>query len=243
MISKCALCDKDKQLIEAHIIPKWAFKYLYPEGKIQGDALILVGTGKLSRSRIGLYDREILCSDCDGFFGIYDGYAKEILINHSVSSNTDLYELISGVDIEKIRIFLLSVLWRAAVSNLKEFSRISIGPYRDILQKYFIDALSGRIHPDISKFSFIVTRFLKGNLSEEIVEKNILVPHTQKIDGINTAVLYLPRGLKIYIKLDRRRYPQHLDKISNYRQGNLIILKAGDFEKSQEYRALISTIS
>lgn len=27
-MSTCKLCKKDKQLIEAHIIPKWAFKYV-----------------------------------------------------------------------------------------------------------------------------------------------------------------------------------------------------------------------
>ncbi len=39
-----------------------------------------------------------------------------------------------------------------------------------------------------------------------VVNKNIQIPYTQKIDGINTAVFYLPKGLKIFIKIDKRNF-------------------------------------
>ncbi len=70
----CKLCDKEKKLIRAHIIPE----SFYSKGhkKLYADDLIY--EKKMPK---GLYDTEILCGECDNKIGKLDGLAKKILMD------------------------------------------------------------------------------------------------------------------------------------------------------------------
>ncbi len=146
------------------------------------------------------------------------------------------------MDIEKIRIFLLSVIWRASISSLEEFNRVKIGIYEDRLQGLLTKIQLKQNIDSLVDYSYIVTRFGEGELSSSIVNKNIMLPHTQKVEGINVAVLYMPKALKIYLKLDKRKFPQNLDKISNYHNEGLLVINAKIYAESDEYKALLEVV-
>ena len=83
----------------------------------------------------GIYDTSILCADCDGRFSKLDENGWEILgkplkvqIIADPVTGVELAIEVSGVDTDKLRRFILSVLWRSSVSNLDVYSNVSLGP-------------------------------------------------------------------------------------------------------------------
>lgn len=82
-----------------------------------------------------------MCSDCDNHvFGVYDNYATKIFLktnytNYIIEQNKDYilyYFKKDEFDYNKLRIFIISVLWRASVSNTPEFKDFSLGYYENI---------------------------------------------------------------------------------------------------------------
>lgn len=240
----CKLCQKEKVLIEAHIVPKWAYKYLYPEIP-DGDnrALILVGKDKKPLRRpIGPYDPDILCEECDGFLGKYDQYAKGILLDSPFEERGEEAYLIKNVDFDKLRVFLISVLWRAGISNRTEYEKFSIGPYEERIRNILLNVQQGVSGPNINDFSFIIGVYQVGELPKNTVDKNIQLPIRQRFDGVNTSIFYFPRGLKVFIKTDRRDFIGYIKKLADYTQEGLIIAKLGNYSESFEFTSLLEVM-
>jgi len=238
----CLLCRQEEVLIEAHIIPKWAFKYLYPNKEdFDKRALILVRKNKPNlKRRIGSYDSNILCAKCDNFLGKYDEYGKKVILDFPLESRSKEAYVIKNIDFSKFKIFLLSVLWRASISNLPEYKEFIIGPYSDRIREIIFDLKTGVINEGFNEYSFIIGRYEEGKLPSNIVNKNIQTPYTLKINGINAAVLYLPKGLKVFIKIDKRNFTGAIKKLTNYKQEGLIVAKLGNYVDSTEFQALMN---
>lgn len=116
----CLFCNKEKDLIDAHIIPRWAYDFLYPqEGPQQREALILVGKFKPKKRWIGTYDQNILCAECDNYLGKFDDYGKKIFLDSPLEGypGTSGAYLIPNVDLKKLKLFVLSVIWRMSIST------------------------------------------------------------------------------------------------------------------------------
>ena len=81
----------------------------------------------------GPYDDSILCLDCERTFNDFDNYGWQILGSPSLSNPVHdetgrSYAYRISCDTDKIRRFLLSVLWRASVSSLACFSKVNSVP-------------------------------------------------------------------------------------------------------------------
>lgn len=123
----CCGCGEDKSLIEAHIVPKAFCKRLSKPN----EAAKLVSLGEYAkRSPTGYYDPNILCNKCDGQLGAYDDYAFSFL-HGSIGGKRTVFEPIVELgqlvgmrvqefDFKLLRLFILSVLWRASISE-KDF--------------------------------------------------------------------------------------------------------------------------
>lgn len=239
----CKLCGQNKKLIESHIIPKWAFRYLYPEDpELKKQSLILIGKGSEIRRPIGPYDNKILCMECDNFIGKYDNYGKNILLDSELKKRGEEAYVIQNVDFNKLRLFLLSMIWRASISNKEEFERVSIGIYENKIKEILLNEMFDNIKMNIDSYSFVITKFDIGELPKDVVDKNIQVPHSQRIEGINIVVFYMPHGLKIFLKLDKRNFSGSINKISQYTKEGLIIPKLGKYSESPEFKSMLDVI-
>lgn len=237
----CKLCKQEKELVKSHIIPKFFFKYLYPEEKIKGKALWLVdgSRGIKSKSWIGPYER-LLCKECDGMLGCYDNYAKRLFIDQEpiFYPRTDQALLLPNVDYKKVKLFFLSLLWRASVSSLPIFSKINIGPYEEKLREIVLGSNS----KNREDFPILFAKYDAGKLGQ-IANKNIQDPISQRIEGINFCLFFLPNGYQIFIKVDKRNLPEPFEKITLKNDGKMIILCRGEYEKSDSFKALLNTMN
>ena len=237
---RCRLCGEDKELISAHLIPKWAYRDISGTGG-EGTDIVLAAKGKTKRRPVGTYDKNILCGECDNFIGQYDAYGKEVILGKKLENKGQHHYLINGVDLDKFTLFLLSVAWRESISNAEESELVKIGPYEERIRTILLDRqLRKKIALD--GYSFIVCKFQRGDLPETVVDKIIQTPHLQRLETINVFVLYLPRAYKIYLKLDRRSFPDELERVSKAYTNSIPVLMLGDYSSSDEFRAMLSAI-
>lgn len=171
-MGNCKFCLQEKMLIEAHVIPKWAFKYLYPDDpELKKQPITLIHKKGQTKRPIGPYDSEILCSYCDNILGNYDNYGKTVLLDSQLNEKSELAYVINSVDIKKLRLFFLSMIWRGSISDREEFNSIFIGPYEEKIRTLLMDAVNGIVDDSLNEFNFIVTKFDIGKLPKDIVEK------------------------------------------------------------------------
>jgi hypothetical protein len=201
----CRLCDQTKDLINAHIIPK---SFSHKEFKDGGNHTVFFDVSENAEReatflQAGVYDHGILCADCEPKFSEFDRYGWEIL--GAVSLQNPIQDpALSGAyrvfcDTDKLKRFILSVLWRASVSTHSFYSYVSLGPYEDTLKARIFDPTPLAI----DEFPTSILYFDQASLGK--YEKGILFPPLRERaqDGSNLQVIYL-KNLKIYIRVDKR---------------------------------------
>jgi hypothetical protein len=123
-IGVCKMCDQLKSLVKAHIIARSFFETIRGSGKYS----VLVNANKPIKAagtffRAGPHDDSILCEECERLFSEFDNYGWQILgtpsLNDPVYDNGKPYSYKIACDTDKLRRFLLSVLWRASASKLQ----------------------------------------------------------------------------------------------------------------------------
>lgn len=237
---KCHLCKKEKKLIKAHIIPGWCFRYLYDKNHGKREPLIFATIDKNSITHNGIYDGEILCENCDGFLGTFDDYGRKILIEKKIKSLNNGLSIIKDVDIEKLKIFFLSVLWRASISKRPEFLKVDIGPFEDKIWEILNKVISNKgCLQEISRFSIIVRKFISKKYPD-LARKNIQLPLYERIESINHYRLYFPNGFIILIKTDKRSLPEILKPIET--NGTDVLILEKDFENSKDLEFMAKAI-
>ena len=130
MIGKCRLCRKEKPLIEAHILARSILEVL------QSTAGSLMSISKDVESHpkrlpTGSYDKEILCADCDGIFSPWENYTAELLYKVAGkyrAKGTTWFYFIPDYDYVKLKLCVLSILWRMSISNRPEFRNVTLSP-------------------------------------------------------------------------------------------------------------------
>src|SRR5262245_181650 len=136
MALTCKLCDQERPLIKAHLMPKKYFLGLRRGSSKKHMVEITVGENLEERpSQSGVYDTSILCCDCDNLrLGTYDAYAYSLfppeideLKIQKVGHDAEIYPL-DTVDGSKLRRFLLGVLWRLHVSGHTLGEYVDLGP-------------------------------------------------------------------------------------------------------------------
>lgn len=118
MFQKCRLCGEEKKLIKSHIVPEGFYKKMYDDKR----RLFLASQSRDSFTFMQKGQREeLLCKECDSNIigNEYDKYGIEVIRDClQIETFTDSKkEIWVGLDYNKFKIFLLSVLWRAHIAR------------------------------------------------------------------------------------------------------------------------------
>ena len=216
--SACRLCLQDKKLIKAHIIPEGFFRLLR-DGNIAPEMHSNTPGSIPKRMQVGTYDSTILCSECDQKLAPWDDHGQQVLIHRfseavkiSLQGKTVAWKL-EEFDYRRLKLFFMSVLWRASVSKQTFYKRISLGPIEDRLRTMILNEDPG----DSQDFAVVLARF------EEVQITAMLDPHPAKYDGISFCRFYLS-GFVAYIKVDKRPPPSFLEEFHLQEDRPLIVL-------------------
>ena len=123
----CALCIEYKTLCKSHIIPNAVFRRI-KQAQNSGQLIHLDDSedAPVRRSQ-DTWPEHLLCADCEHIIGGYESYGLELLRARGRSSSVENHA--EGVtfrahDYRRFKLFLTSILWRAAVSKQDVFAKV-----------------------------------------------------------------------------------------------------------------------
>lgn len=226
---KCQFCEKlFSKLVKSHVILRSFYKALRDESKPYS-IYLEVGTEQNNKKyyQAGIHDSEIACETCERLFNSFDTHAYQVLtkalaekkIYHDYNGHSCAY-FIESVDYTKLKLFVLSMLWRAHASSHKFFSLIDLGPHATTLCSYISSGIAPSSKEYEVVFFYRVSQQYPGTL---------IPPWRDRIQGVNIYRFYLP-DIVILIKVDKRPMPEPF---------NVMILK----EASPHYIGLLSDIN
>ncbi len=212
----CKLCLQEKKLIgKSHIIPKFMYKDLFDE-KHFIHSLNLDTLEPNKKLPDGIYERNILCSNCDNVvLGRLENYASKIIYGSngglaqneypkfeyrkSINENELKSILISNIDYTKFKLFLLSILLRAHFSKHDFFREIDLGIYADKIRKMILDGDAGEEH--ILETSLF---YLKTN---DVLAKSIAMPRYLKQKGNSSYIFSINKILYFFNLSQTNKHP------------------------------------
>jgi hypothetical protein len=209
----CRLCGRDAQLIDAHVIPRPFFGEV--DGGKQRVKVLANRPGEYpKRLPIGFYDPELLCANCDNeVLGQWDEYGVQVLLQErellvpQPNAAAPVAFLRQDYDYTRLKLFFLSVLWRANESSLPFFGKVSLGPYRRPLFEMIYAGDPGQ--PET--FSVLLSVFTNNNVIPAIGTP-ILDPHRERWDGVNAYRLSFG-VVTAYVKVDRAIFGDSFNRL------------------------------
>lgn len=226
---KCQFYEKSfPKLVKSHIIPRSFYKALRDESKPYS-IYLEVGMKHNNEKyyQAGIHDSEIACETCEQLFNAFDTHGYQVLtkalagkkIYHDHNGHPCAY-FIENADYTKLKLFVLSMLWRAHASSHKFFSHVDLGPYATTLRSYIYSSTAPSSEEYGVVFFHRVSQQYPGIL---------IPPWRDRIQGVNVYRFYLP-DIIIIIKVDKRPMPKPF---------NMMMLK----EASPHYIGLLPDIN
>ncbi len=241
----CKMCGCEKQLVEAHIVPKAFYRDMNADSA--NKMLWTLGTDeqkRVRRSPQGEYDPEIVCEDCEKLFQPYDQYAAELLIQdrdtafeRRSAGYGRTYFICDSADYRKLKLFLIAVLWRASVSQRSFFHRLSLGPYESTAADMIRSGDPG--HP--TQFDAILSRWTVAP-GMALPPKFMANPFQGRpYDGVHTARIYLS-SFVADVSVEKRPLPRSLSQ-GAMRPGQDLLVPGRDLHESGDLNAFAKVLS
>jgi hypothetical protein len=204
----CKLCGKDKKLVRAHIIPKSLWKPLF-DGQQPPQIHSNVPPFYSKKPPVGVYDTGIVCAQCESIFSPWDDYAQKLLLaepteeQYVIKNGQKIAYVETAIDYAKLRLFFISLLWKAAVSNHYFFSRVNVGSFEPQLRRMILKGDPG----DPDTFSIMMAK------CDARVGPIVLNPQPERWGEINYYRFYVA-GYMVYIKVDKKPAPDFMGELA-----------------------------
>jgi hypothetical protein len=139
----CRLCLKSSELRNSHILPEFFYASLYDD---LHRVMNVPSDGKEKFMQKG--EREyLLCQECESKLSKYEGYTAKLIskIQNFPKDNSGLFVYSDCVDYKQFKLFQLSILWRASVSQRKMFAQVDLGSkHEERIRRMLVDEIPGK---------------------------------------------------------------------------------------------------
>lgn len=233
----CRGCGEKSSGVKSHIIPESFFRVV--RGNEHTLKMISNTPGEFTKKApIGVYDKTILCNECEKVFAKYDDYAAQVLLDGKAlevikDGESIVAYSMTGIDYKLLKLFFISILWRASVSTMPFYRKVQLGSLENKAKELIWNYDSST--PDT--FSFVLARFS----GDDSLNKVIMDPHPERWFGTLYYRFYLA-GFILYIKASSnitpfnfRHFISSTDRIEIVSRGSLTeakefqVLKTGNF--------------
>jgi hypothetical protein len=180
------MCLQEKELCKSHIIPE----FLYKPGYDENGQMVALENGhskpKSLQHQKHVYEK-LLCSECEGFINSnYERYfyRRWYLDKILPTSTSKDFLNVRDLSYSLFKLFHLSILWRASISSLDSYSKVSLGvDEEERICKMLLTKNPGQLH------------------EYQIFGALLLYPGTKKIANgfIASPMLTEHNNLKIYL--------------------------------------------
>lgn len=197
----CKLCGQDRNLIEAHIIPRSFFEI---DPSSPPNILSNAEGRHPRRSPSGIYDPNLVCEICERVFDPYDDYAHDLLLGRCrgeplVHGEQPMVFVYNNVDYRRLKLFFLTLLWRASHSTHDFYSGVDLGVHEVAVREAILSGNPGEPEAD----AVVLTRFPQP--------LGMLNPRVIQIADVNFVQIYLAEYVA-YLKVDQALTPEPLRK-------------------------------
>ena len=138
--------------VKAHIIPRSFYDFDKMDHK-PAKVIHLAGEKtRVSNSPVGEYDATIVTAEGEAYFSEPDAYACECLVRRGQNANlyhdgvSPLCIEIADFDYPKLKMFFLSLLWRAGVTSRPLFRHVELGPHEERIRQMILAKDPGDSH-------------------------------------------------------------------------------------------------
>ena len=228
--NKCKFCHKKRKLVEAHIVPRSFFKHIRADDRQASRIYSTQSWIFPKKTQTGIYDDSILCEHCERRFNPWDTYAAEFLIPE-FGKDGFIYDdkgkgkgyVIEKYDYAKLKLFFLSVMWRASVSGNRYFRNIQLGLHESNIRQMLDSNDPG--HPDV--YPIFLTRFI-----DEFGMYSMMDPYRDRLDNRNYNILNMA-GYRAFIKTDKQDIPRLFAPLTLQPDRPLLIYTAEITDKAE----------
>jgi hypothetical protein len=131
---KCALCRQERPLRQSHVIPEFMYGPLYDQ-KHRFYSVSSVASKPNRMFQKGLRER-LLCDECEQRLSPHERYAREVLLGNAATqpAPTPTGLMFSNLEYKPLKLFLMSLLWRLAVTSIPQYKGAVLGPHLERLR-------------------------------------------------------------------------------------------------------------
>lgn len=224
---KCKFCGAQADLVKSHIIPEGLYWGLHDD-ETPPPLLASPHEGEFQARRPnGIWDR-FLCAAHEQQFNDWDTHAVEVL------REPDAVAIDGGwayekFQYEKLKLFFVSLLWRAHSTDADFFDRVKLGIHAARLKRLIEARSTGRQ----SDYAVMLWR------SDELIAKAVIAPFCERYAGVRFVRFYLP-GYMALIKVDQQPLPQEFRGQDLSAAGAWFVPRR-DYKGRGEERAMLHT--
>ena len=228
----CKLTGTEGKGVKAHIVPKAFYELpLQDDGPLR---LMSNVNGTFPKKLpVGIYDDSIVTIEGERIFGTWDDYAIKILIEgwsnfQEIEANGELLAWqLSEYNYSLLKLFALSVLWRAHSSKHPAFSKVQLGPHESNIRRLLISSDPGK--PE--QYSVNIVRWKTQEFGPVFMD-----PFPEKYKGVNYYRIYCGRYV-LYVKVDKRSAIHEFKEFQLGKQKELYLI-ARELRKSKEWSVM-----
>ncbi len=141
-IQKCRLCLQERLLCDSHIIPEFCFGPLYDDNH-RFIEVHDVKRGRVHRGQKG-FNEPLLCSSCEAHIARFERHSRRLFVDLlPLREPPHLPIVAANLDYGRLKLFLLSILWRSAISTLHVFRYIELGRHEEELRRRILKSDPG----------------------------------------------------------------------------------------------------
>ena len=227
----CALCTRELPLRRSHIIPEFLYKTLY-DSKHRFHQISADPEKRSELLQKGLRE-PLLCEGCEQRLSALERYASMVL-NGGTSIGIQQQGkklLLSGLDYKKLKLFQLSILWRAGIASSEVFSQVSLGSHADRLREMLDSENPGPYH---AYGCLMLTLMHEG----QVVQALIVPPTWARLAG-HFAYRFVFGGLVWVFVVSKHAPPEFVSKNFLQEDGTCVVR----LQDMQELTFLVKTVT
>lgn len=234
----CRLCLKEKKLCQAHIIPNFMYRGIKDGNYVLFNKDLDESNSWTKPAQTGEFDKTILCTHCDNsILSDYEGYTKKFMFDkHNGVEQKENITVVKNINYSKFKLFLLSILWRASITNRPFFEEINLGDEHEERLRKMIYEGNALKETDYA----IIMFFDMCENAEKVIQKPSYFPSIEGLEGYAFIIGHIMYW--IFINSSEINMPIQFKKIMLKENGEFAfyLLPIGEFFRSLKMRSKIS---
>lgn len=213
---KCALCLREETLCDSHIIPEFLYTTLYDDKHHRFHAISLDSKKRDKQHQKGIRQK-LLCVSCEQALSEPESYVSKLLNGGMLlSGHREENRLhLSGLNYKQLKLFQLSILWRASVSSLSEFSEVKLGPHEETI-RLMLRTSNGGLAEEFGCIMSVITHDSKPLTG-------LVVPPTRARFAGHRAYRFVFGGMGFVYVVTRTHLPAALKAAFTQENGDTVV--------------------